>query len=77
MIFFEHKLLYGSKGARKEAGGIEVVGHIPEEEYLIPLGQAKIARPGRDITVVANLLMVHRSLAAAAKLARQASGGSD
>lgn len=69
MIFFEHKLLYGSKGARKEAGGIEVVGHIPEEEYLIPLGQAKIARPGRDITVVANLLMVHRSLAAAAKLA--------
>lgn len=69
VIFFEHKLLYGSKGARKEAGGIEVLGYIPEEEYLIPLGQAKIARPGRNITVVANLLMVHRSLAAAAKLA--------
>jgi pyruvate dehydrogenase E1 component beta subunit len=69
VIFFEHKLLYGSKGARKEAGGIEVLGYIPEEEYLIPFGQAKIARPGRDITIVANLLMVHRSLAAAVKLA--------
>ncbi|HMD86043.1 MAG TPA: alpha-ketoacid dehydrogenase subunit beta [Terriglobia bacterium] len=68
VIFFEHKLLYGSKGARKEAGGIEVLGYVPEEEYLIPFGQAKIARPGRDVTMVANLLMVHRSLAAAAVL---------
>jgi len=62
VIFFEHKLLYGSKGARKEAGGIEVLAYVPEEEYLIPFGQAKIARPGRDVTIVANLLMVHRSL---------------
>jgi pyruvate dehydrogenase E1 component beta subunit len=69
VIFFEHKLLYGSKGARKEPGGMEVLGYVPEEEYLIPFGQAKIVRPGRDITIIANLLMVHRSLAAAAKLA--------
>ncbi len=71
VIFFEHKLLYGSKGARKEAGGIEVLGHVPEEEYLIPFGQAKIARPGRDITIVANLLMVHRSLQAAKTLSER------
>ncbi len=70
VLMFEHKLLYGSKGARKEAGGIDVLGYIPEEEYLIPFGQAKVARAGRDITVVANLLMVHRSLAAAAALAQ-------
>jgi pyruvate dehydrogenase E1 component beta subunit len=69
VIFFEHKLLYGSKGARKEPGGMEVLGYVPEEEYLIPFGQAKIVRPGRDITIIANLLMVHRSLAAAIKLA--------
>ena len=69
VIFFEHKLLYGSKGARKEAGGIEVLAYVPEEEYLIPFGQAKIARPGRDVTIVANLLMVHRSLQAAGILA--------
>ncbi len=69
VIFFEHKLLYGSKGARKEAGGIEVLAEVPEEEYLIPFGQAKIVRAGRDITLVANLLMLHRSVQAAARLA--------
>jgi acetoin:2,6-dichlorophenolindophenol oxidoreductase subunit beta len=69
VVFFEHKLLYGSKGARKEAGGLEVLGYVPEDEYLIPFGQAKIVRPGRDVTILANLLMVHRSLAAATVLA--------
>ncbi len=69
VVFFEHKLLYGSKGARKEAGGIEVLGFVPEEEYVIPFGQAKVVRPGRDVTLVANLLMVHRSFQAAGILA--------
>jgi pyruvate/2-oxoglutarate/acetoin dehydrogenase E1 component len=69
VIFFEHKLLYGSKGARKEASGIEVFGLVPEEEYLIPFGQARIVREGRDVTIVANLLMVHRSVQAARILA--------
>jgi pyruvate/2-oxoglutarate/acetoin dehydrogenase E1 component len=65
VIFFEHKLLYGSKGSRKESGGIEVFGTVPEEEYLIPFGQAKVVRQGRDVTLVANLLMVHKSMQAA------------
>ncbi len=65
VIFFEHKLLYGSKGSRKEVGGVEVFGTVPEGEYLIPFGQAKIVRPGKDITLVANLLMVHKSMQAA------------
>ena len=69
VLFFEHKLLYGSKGARKEAGGVEVLAPVPEEEYLIPFGQAKVLRPGRDVTLVANLLMVHRCLQAAQILA--------
>jgi pyruvate dehydrogenase E1 component beta subunit len=69
VVFFEHKLLYGSKGARKEAGGIDALAVVPEEEYLIPFGRAKIVRIGRDVTLVANLLMVHRSLHAAAILA--------
>ncbi len=68
VIFFEHKLLYGSKGARKEAGGMELLVHVPEAEYLIPIGRAKIARPGSQVTIVANLLMVHRSLQAAKAL---------
>jgi pyruvate/2-oxoglutarate/acetoin dehydrogenase E1 component len=41
---------------------------VPEEEYLIPLGQAKVVRPGSQVTIVANLLMVHRSLQAAKAL---------
>jgi pyruvate/2-oxoglutarate/acetoin dehydrogenase E1 component len=69
VIFFEHKLLYGSKGSRKEKGGLQVLGAIPLEEYLIPFGQANVLRPGRDVTIVANLLMVHKSIAAATRLA--------
>ena len=65
VIFFEHKLLYGSKGARKEAGGIQLAMEVPQEEYLVPLGLARVARPGTQVTIVANLLMVHRSLEAA------------
>lgn len=69
VIFFEHKLLYGSKGARKESGGIDVLGFVPEDEYLVPFGRANIVRAGTDITIVANLLMVHKSLQAAKLLA--------
>jgi pyruvate/2-oxoglutarate/acetoin dehydrogenase E1 component len=65
VIFFEHKLLYGSKGARKEKSGLQLTALIPEEEYLVPFGQAKVLRSGQDVTLVANLLMVHRALQAA------------
>jgi pyruvate dehydrogenase E1 component beta subunit len=65
VIFFEHKLLYGSKGSRKEAGGMELLGFVPDEEYLVPIGEAKLVREGRDVTIVANLLMVHKSIQAA------------
>jgi pyruvate dehydrogenase E1 component beta subunit len=65
VIFFEHKLLYGSKGSRKEAGGMELLGFVPDEEYFVPIGEAKLVREGRDITIVANLLMVHKSIQAA------------
>ena len=35
---------------------------IPDEEYLVPLGKGDIKKHGRDITIVANGLMLHRSL---------------
>lgn len=68
VLFLGHKLLYGSKGVRKEPGALDVMDEIPEEEYLVPLGVAAIRREGSDITVVANLLMVHRALEAAREL---------
>jgi len=53
VCFLEHKLLYKAKG------------EVPEGEYTIPLGVADVKREGKDITVVATEIMVHKSLAAA------------
>lgn len=46
----------------------DLKGEIPDGEYLIPLGKADIKRAGKDVTVVATALMVHRALSAAKKL---------
>jgi pyruvate dehydrogenase E1 component beta subunit len=48
--------------------GIET--DVPEKKTLIPFGRADIKRAGRDVTVVANSLMTHYSLAAATVLAK-------
>jgi len=71
VMFFEHKKLYGSKGARKVEGAVDVLGDVPDEEYLIPFGQAVVRRPGKHVTILANLLMVYESLAAAEMLAKE------
>jgi pyruvate dehydrogenase E1 component beta subunit len=71
VIVFEHKLLYGSKGPRSERGAISPVGEVPEEEYLVPIGQGIIRRQGRDVTIVAKLLTLYRALAASETLAGQ------
>jgi pyruvate dehydrogenase E1 component beta subunit len=65
VLVFEHKLLYGSKGNRAEKSAISPMGEVPDEEYLLPFGKAAIRREGTDVTLVANLLMVYRSLEAA------------
>ena len=46
-------------------------GPVPIEPYEIEFGQARIAREGRDVTVVAIALMVQRSLAAADQLVKE------
>jgi pyruvate/2-oxoglutarate/acetoin dehydrogenase E1 component len=70
VLFCVHKQLYGSKGRPLAESSISV-GYVPEEEYTIPLGAADIKRGGTDITVVANLLMLHRVLNVAEALADQ------
>ena len=42
-----------------------VQGEVPEEEYIVPLGEAAIMKEGTDVTVVAMSLMVYEALAAA------------
>src|SRR6185503_12037587 len=46
-------------------------GPVPAESYEIEFGKARVAREGRDVTVVALALMVQRSLAAAEALAKE------
>ncbi|MBM3140869.1 MAG: alpha-ketoacid dehydrogenase subunit beta [Chloroflexi bacterium] len=46
-------------------------GHVPEGEYVVPLGKARVVREGRDATVVATAYMVHEALAAAERLAER------
>lgn len=58
VIILEHKGLLLSKSTYP----------VPDEEYTIPLGEADIKREGKDVTVVATQLMVHRALAAAETL---------
>jgi pyruvate/2-oxoglutarate/acetoin dehydrogenase E1 component len=59
VVFVEHKLLY------------KVKGPVPEEEYTIPLGVADVKRQGKDVTIVATSIMVHRALEAAETLAQE------
>ncbi|MEW5920572.1 MAG: pyruvate dehydrogenase complex E1 component subunit beta, partial [Bacillota bacterium] len=56
VLFFEHKLLYNTKG------------EVPAEEYVAPIGKAATRREGRDVTILAYSLMVHKALEAAALL---------
>ena len=56
---FEHKQLYFSKG------------EVSDEVEPLPLGQARIAREGSDVTVVAYLKTLHEALAAAETLAEE------
>lgn len=46
-------------------------GEVPEEEYLVPLGQADVKREGGDVTVVALAWQVHEALAAAEALDKE------
>lgn len=71
VMVFEHKLLYGSKGNRAEKSALSPVGEVPEEEYTIEFGKAAIRREGKDITIVANLLMIYRAMEAAEILEKE------
>jgi pyruvate/2-oxoglutarate/acetoin dehydrogenase E1 component len=59
VMIFEHKLLYKMKGP------------VPEEAYRVPIGKARLCRKGKDATIVATSIMVHRALEAAATLAAE------
>jgi len=59
VLFFEQKSLYSLKG------------EVPDGEYVDELGKARVLRQGKDCTIVALALMVHRALAAAEILEKE------
>jgi len=59
VMIFEHKLLYKMKG------------EVPEGHYTVPIGKAEVRKAGKDATIVATSIMVHKSLDAAAQLMRE------
>jgi pyruvate/2-oxoglutarate/acetoin dehydrogenase E1 component/TPP-dependent pyruvate/acetoin dehydrogenase alpha subunit len=68
VLIFEHKLLYGSKGARAEPGAVDATSEIPGEDYIVPIGKAAVRREGNRVTVLAWLLMVHYAMQAAEEM---------
>jgi pyruvate dehydrogenase E1 component beta subunit len=60
VIFLENEILYGQSF------------DVPEDpEFVLPIGRAKIERPGKDVTITAFSIMVGKALAAAEELAKQ------
>jgi len=57
VLFFEHKMIYGMKG------------EVPEEDYVIPLGQANVTHEGDQVTIISYSRMANLALEAAGLLA--------
>ena len=60
VIFFEHKYLYR-----------RIKEEIPAHDYTVTLGQARVAREGRDLSIITYAAMVHVALEAAELLAKE------
>lgn len=59
VIFMESELMYGDKG------------EVPDSEYLLPIGQAHVARSGDDVTIVSFGKMMKVAHEAADELAKE------
>ena len=59
VLFFESKSLYATKG------------DAPEDEHVVPLGEAKVLKSGSDVTICALALTVPRALKAAETLEKE------
>src|SRR3984885_3790675 len=60
VIFFEHKYLYR-----------RIKGEVPTQDYTVPIGKARIAREGRDLSVITYAAMLYTALEAAEILSKE------
>ncbi len=60
VIFLEHELVYGQ------------THDVPDDpDWIVPIGKARIVKPGKDVTIIAFSRMVQYAIEAAAKLAEE------
>ena len=59
VVFFEHKYLYR-----------RIKEEVPADDYVVPLGKARTARPGRNVSIITYAAMVHTAMEAAEVLAK-------
>jgi 2-oxoisovalerate dehydrogenase E1 component beta subunit len=74
VLYFEHKYLYRRlKDELPAAPNLEPGREAPPADAggLVPIGQARLARPGRDLSVVTYGAMLHVALEAAERLAAE------
>jgi len=60
VLFFEHKYLYR-----------RVKGTMPEGDHVVPIGKARVAREGTDVSIVTYAATVYKALEAAEQVARE------
>ncbi len=66
VVYMFHKGVMGLPWMVKSKSS---TGPVPEEPYTVPIGKARIARPGADVTVVTVSLSVHHAVEVADRLA--------
>jgi len=60
VLFFEHKYLYR-----------RIKGTLPTDDGVVPIGKARTAREGRDLSIITYAAAVHKSLEAAERLEQE------
>ena len=60
VLFFEHKYLYR-----------RAKGEMPSGDHVVPIGKARIARAGTDLSIITYAATVYKALAAAEQLERE------
>jgi pyruvate/2-oxoglutarate/acetoin dehydrogenase E1 component len=59
VIYLEHKFLYR-----------RIKEEVPDGEVVTPIGKARVARPGKDVSIITYAAMLHSALEAAEAAAR-------
>ncbi len=59
VIYFENKVLFSRSGP------------VPEEEFLVPIGKARVVKEGSDVTIVSYSVMMLQALEAAEILEKE------